>query len=84
MCDFSQLIYYFFKKLQFGTNGGGPGGGSIYPASLVKGQMTFTDLVQKWDSETDAKFGRNDAHPSLFPAVLPARKEHCIPMSLLS
>lgn len=38
--------------------------------------MTFTDLVQKWDSETDAKFGRNDAHPSLFPAVLPARKEH--------
>lgn len=45
-------------------------------SSLVKGQMTFTDLVQKWDSETDAKFGRNDAHPSLFPAVLPARKEH--------
>lgn len=38
--------------------------------------MTLTDLVQKWDSETDAKFGRNDAHPSLLPAVLPAGKEH--------
>ena len=38
--------------------------------------MTLTDLVQKWDSETDAKFGRNDAHPSLLPAILPARKEH--------
>lgn len=35
-----------------------------------------TDLVQKWDSETDAKLSRNDAHPSLPPAILPARREH--------
>lgn len=75
VCSFL-LIDCFFKKLQLGTNGGEPGRGSINPASLVKGQMIFTDLVQKWDSETDAKFGRNDAYPSLFPAVLPARKEH--------
>lgn len=38
--------------------------------------MTLTDLVQKWDSEADAKFGRNNAHASLLPAILPTRKEH--------
>lgn len=38
--------------------------------------MTSTDLVQKRDSEADAKFGRNNTHPSFLPAILSARKKH--------
>lgn len=38
-------------------------------------RMTFTDLIQKRDSEADAKFGRNNTHPSFLPAILSARRK---------